>query len=527
MLITLVIPIIIVFLMYQPLNFYYQNREDLSTISIESVISEGFNTYLEQSDQELIGFSVQETQLNYYMLEVLQQTNPNFNTTDTYVVEEDLYGYAGSWFELKGDEIQLISKLDVFVLSTFTYETSLRLVFDLDIEGQEVIVTIKNVYVGNLPILWMFDVINFGFNIFGIDIETEISNIMNPFGTYHQDEKAISLSLTNAINASQIDIETMTWITGVLENIQTNDLLDILSEDQSLSLVIYIQKLQDPSEVKRLHSSTENDTYESILNEWISTIDYVTMFQSIVNTQENTPLQYNIYMNEQHLNQLLNVTLKEIFPNTFEFNGFKIELITPYIVIDNNMWIEIPLRILNEEELSIVETKWIISSSLTYEEDKGYIVFEKLEIGQIEFDGEMLSLLFELLGFTLENNQLEITSLLSFIEEDINIETMTIIDSLVQITLQQENLIEIEALQETVETIIEALSNLESLPEEIQNGLEAIIDAILTNDAQLINQAFEEYMMTYEALDDTIQSEIQAIIFAYLEENASLDALLN
>jgi hypothetical protein len=350
---------------------------------------------------------------------------------------------------------------------------------------------------------------------------------MNPFGTYHQDEKAISLSLTNAINASQIDIETMTWITGVLENIQTNDLLDILSEDQSLSLVIYIQKLQDPSEVKRLHSSTENDTYESILNEWISTIDYVTMFQSIVNTQENTPLQYNIYMNEQHLNQLLNVTLKEIFPNTFEFNGFKIELITPYIVIDNNMWIEIPLRILNEEELSIVETKWIISSSLTYEEDKGYIVFEKLEIGQIEFDGEMLSLLFELLGFTLENNQLEITSLLSFIEEDINIETMTIIDSLVQITLQQENLIEIEALQETVETIIEALSNLESLPEEIQNGLEAIIDAILTNDAQLINQAFEEYMMTYEALDDTIQSEIQAIIFAYLEENASLDTLLN
>jgi hypothetical protein len=526
-LMTLLIPIIILLLMYQPLDFYYEAREDLSRVEIETVISEGLNAYLEENNQEFIGFSIQETQLNYYILEVLKQTNPNLNVNDTYVIEEDLYGYAGSWFEFRDDEIQFISKLDIFVLSTFTYETSLRLIFDLEIEGQEVILTIKNIYLGNLPILWMLDVVDFGLNIFGIDIETEISNILNQFGVYNQDEKSISWSVPNLLSASFIEEATISWITLILENIEKNELLEIISDNQSLSIVIYIQKLQDPSEVKTLSPPSNNDTYESILNEWVSTIEYVDIFQSILNADELTTLQYNIYMNERQLNQILNVALNDTFPNTIAFNGFNIEFSKPYIMIEDDLWIEVPLRILNEENDSVFETKIIIQSTLVYEEDKGYIVFEKIKLGQTEFDGEILSLLFELLGVTLENNQLEITTILTMIEDDLNIKNISIVGNRIQITTQPETVIQIDTLKETVESLIEALSNIESLPEDIQNGLQAITDAILTNDVDAINQAFEEYMMTYEALDDTIQSEIQALIYAYLEENASLDAILN
>lgn len=525
--ITLLIPIIIVLLMYQPLDFYYQEREDLSRVTIETVISEGLNSYIEENNQEFIGFSIQETQLNYYILEVLQQTNPNLNVNETYVIEEDLYGYAGSWFEFKDDEIQLISKLDIFVLSTFTYETSVRLIFDLEIEGQEVILTIKNIYIGNLPILWMLDVVDFGLNIFGIDIEMEISNILNQFGVYNQNEKSISWSVPNLLSASFVEEATISWITLILENIEKNELLDVLSENQSLSIVVYIQKMQDQSEIKTLSPSSNNDTYENILSEWISTIEYVDIFQSILNADELTTLQYNIYMNESQLNQLLNVALNDTFPNSIEFNGFNIEFTKPYIMIEDDMWIEVPLRILNEENDSVFETKIIIQSTLVYEEDKGYIVFEKIKLGQTDFDGEILSLLFDLLGFTLENNQLEITTILTMIEDDLNIKNISIVGNRIQITTQPENVTQIDTLQETVENLIEALSNIESLPEDIQSGLQAITDAILTNNVEAINQAFEEYMMTYEALDDTIQSEIQALIYAYLEENASLDALLN
>lgn len=521
--ITLLIPIIILLFMYQPLDFYYQDNE-LKQPSLNEILEDGFNTFTE-SEASTLSFSIYEEEVNYYVLNALSVSNESFDVSNIYFIEEAFYGYAGSWFSFSEEGIELISKIDMFLTPTITFETSLRITFELFFDGDQIILGIENIYIGNLPILWMFDVADFGLSLFGIELEDEISSILNQFGTYQHESKTLKISLSEIINASSSETETVESILALLKGIQDNQLLRLESKDQMLSIVIDVYILEDLTEIQNLAEEDILQTYEEVLQNWYTSISYIELFQETLNSTDQALLQYTVEMQELELNQILSVSLSEMFPNTIEIGSYVIQLNQPYLVIDDDLWIEIPIQIYNDNGLPIFTTKIKLEASLLYKDDKGSITFNQIHIGKAAFSQDLLSRLFELLEVQIEDNELDITPLLYMFNEEISIQEVSIDQDKIKILIQPSA--STDSMIDLVEQTMNALQQLETLPEIIQTQLEVISNTILTNDIDDMNQAFEDFMLIYDGLDDTIQSEIQLIIFTYLDEAMILKALLN
>ena len=89
--------------MYQPLDFYYQDKE-LEQASLNEILEDGLNTFTE-SESSSLSFSLHEDEVNYYVLNVLSVVNESFDVSNTYFIEEEFYGYAGSWFSFSEEGI--------------------------------------------------------------------------------------------------------------------------------------------------------------------------------------------------------------------------------------------------------------------------------------------------------------------------------------------------------------------------------------------------------------------------------------
>ena len=521
--ITLLIPIIILLFMYQPLDFYYQDKE-LEQASLNEILEDGLNTFTE-SESSSLSFSLHEDEVNYYVLNVLSVVNESFDVSNTYFIEEEFYGYAGSWFSFSEEGFELISKIDIFLTPTITFETSLRITFELLFDGDQIILGIDNIYIGNLPILWMIDVADFGLSLFGIQLEDEISAILNQFGTYQHESKILKISVSELIDASSSETQTVESILALLKGIQNNNLLRLESKDQMLSVVIDVYILEDTTEIQNLTEEDILQSYEEVLQNWYTSISFIELFQETLNSSDQALLQYTVEMQELELNQMLSITLSEMFPNTIEVGSYMIQMNEPYLAIDDALWIEIPLQIYNDNASLIFTTKMKLEASLLYEDDQASLTFNQIHIGEAVFNQDLLSVLFQLFEGQIEDNQLDITPLLDMFNEEIAIHAISIDQDKINILIQPST--SVGSIIDLVEQTMNELQLLETLPEVIQTQLEVISNTILTNNVEDMNQAFEDFMLIYDGLDDTIQSEIQLIIFTYLDEAMILKTLLN
>jgi hypothetical protein len=521
--ITLLIPIIIVLFMYQPLDFYYKDK-DLNQVSFNEILEDGFDTFTENEASSL-SFSVHEDQVNYYVFSILSETNANFESENTYFIEDELYGYAGSWFSFNEDRIEFVSKIDIFLTPSITFETSLRITFELLFDGDQIILGIENIYIGHLPILWMIDVADFGLSLFGIQIDDEISSILNQFGTYDHESKILKISVSELIQASMSETQTVHGILSLLKGIQNNNLLRLESKDEILSVVIDGYILEDTSEIQNLNEEDILQTYEDVLQNWYTTVSYIELFQQTLNSTDENVLHYTVEMQQLELNQMLNITLFEMFPNTIEIGSYVIQLNQPYLKIDDELWIEIPIQIVKDHASPVFTTKIKVEVSILYEDDQGSLTLNQMDIGQAVFNQDLLTVLFQLFNVEIEDHQLDITPLLEMFQEEISIQAISIDKDKMNILI--EPTASISFMIDQVEQAIQELQFVETLPEVIQTQFNSISNAILTNNVDEMNQAFDDFMLIYDGLDDTIQSEIQLIIFTYLDEAMILGTLLN
>lgn len=526
-LISLIIPVIFLVAMYQPMDPYYKDNDQLEALVFEEVISDGFEMYAQVNESETpLSFSINENQVNQYMFDVLKSTNASFDTTQIYVIEEAQFGYAGSWFLFEDDAIELVSKLDVFVIPNFNYQTSLRIVFDIDFDGDIMTLQIKNIYIGNLPILWMLDVAVFGLNLAGIDLVEEISNLLNQFGTYQHEEKILSLSVSNVLSQQMNDNETSEFITVLLSNLQQNDLFEIESEASSLSFVIHLEKLSDLSEPIDMLQFSDIQSFDQATTQLFESINYIELFQSVVTRDENVST-YAISINENDINPLLFVATHDLFPILFDVSGFRIEMQHPYVEINNEILLIVPLRLFDENNNVVFQTIIQLETELLFENNQSVMSLNGLSIGDSDFDQDFVHQILNLAQLPVENNTIDISDIMSILTNQLPIETISTQGENLVLEVEAATLIPLETQLDDIELIVDALSDIEALPDDIQASLDDIVAAIQTNDSAAINDAFEDFSEIYDALDDTMRSEIESIIFDYIEDTAIIDSILN
>ncbi|MGB1097028.1 MAG: hypothetical protein ACPG2Y_00340 [Acholeplasmataceae bacterium] len=525
--ISLIIPVIFLIAMYQPMDPYYKDNDQLETLVFNEVISDGFEMYAQVNESELpLSFSINENQVNQYMFDVLKTTNASFDTSRTYVTEETQFGYAGSWFLFDDDAIELVSKLDVFVIPNFNYQTSLRIVFDIDFDGDIMTLQIKNIYIGNLPILWMLDVAVFGLNLAGIDLVEEISDLLNQFGTYQHEEKILSLSVSDVLNQQINDNETSEFITVLLSNLQQNDLFEIESEASSLSFVIHLEKLSDLTEPIDMLQFSDIQSFDQATIQLFESINYVELFQSVVTRDENVST-YAISIDANDINPLLFVATNDLFPILFDVSDFRIEMQHPYVEIDNEILLNVPLRLFDENNNVVFQTIIQLETELLFENNQSMMSLKGLYIGDSGFDQAFVYQILMIAQLPIDNNAIDITDIMSILTNQLPIETILTQGKNLVLEVEAATLVPIETQLDDIELIVDALSDIEALPDDIQASLDGIVAAIQTNDSAAINDAFEDFSEIYDALDDTMRSEIESIIFDYIEDTAIIDSILN
>ena len=526
-LISLIIPITLLIIMYQPMNFYYTDSLELEDIVVEEVIQRGFDQYQDAQDSTLpLMFSIQEEQLNYYVKEALSSLNETQVEDSEYFIKEDRFGYAGSWFVFNDDEIELVSKLDVFVTDTFTYETSIRLTFQIEFDGSDITLNIKNIFIGNLPILWIFDVASGALNLFGIDLESEISTLLSQFGTYNQQDKSLTIALSNLIESSVADQKLALLLQVLIENIQQNDLIDLsVSTDEGFAFNIQLSKLYDDSEMTQVDLGIPLNI-DTITEEWVSTISYMDVFQSILNTPETSSPTFNVTLEVETLNQMLVLFTSNLVPIEIELTTYQLTIGQPVLFIETELLMLIPFEITHQEQV-VFQTIFKIETSIEYQEQQGYLTLNALNIGDSTFDEAFLEQLLLISGVNVTNNQIPLDTVLSSLESFISIADVTVVDNGVKLLVQPEMSVPLAESIDQVEQMIEGLTALEGLPDDIEEALLNISQAIDANNLEQINSAFEEYSQIYEALDDTIKSDIEAIIFDYIDDMGYLETLLN
>lgn len=526
-LISLIIPVIFLIAMYQPMDPYYKDNDQLESLVFEEVISDGFETYAQINDTETpLSFSIHENQVNQYMFDVLKTSNALFDTSSTYVIEETQFGYAGSWFVFDDDAIELVSKLDVFVIPNFTYQTSLRIIFDVDFDGDIITLQIENIYIGNLPILWMLDVAVFGLNLAGIDLVEEISDLLNQFGTYDHEEKSLSLSISTILSQQMNNEETSEFITVLLSNLQQNDLFEIASEASELSFVIHLEKLSDQTKPLDMTQFNDIQSFDQAITNIYESVNYVALFQEVVTREENDTT-YDIALEANDLNPLLFVETKDLFPISFDISGYHIELMHPYLEIEGKILVNVPVKLFDVDDTVVFQTIIQLETNLTFENNQSMITLNLLSIGDSNFDQSFIHQILTIAQLPIENNTIDISEIMSGVTNQLPIETISTQDSNLILVVEASLLSPIETQFDDIELVVDALSDIDALPDDIQASLDEIVTAFQTDDVDAISDAFEDFSEIYDALDDTMRSEIESIIFDYIGDTTILESILN
>ena len=153
-LIILAIPLIIIALMYQPLENPLASIEDNEATPLLDRINDSVETFLNDETGEIpVVVSMSEDEINVLLKDVLQDQNARYLLEDDYVIEDSLYGYSGSWVEFKEDTIVVVSKVDVFLPigdEGFTFQTALNAEFSVDINIDTITLQFESLKIGIL-----------------------------------------------------------------------------------------------------------------------------------------------------------------------------------------------------------------------------------------------------------------------------------------------------------------------------------------------------------------------------------------
>lgn len=216
-LIIFLTPIIMMVVMYKDYTAPVADFETHPTLSFTDIAANKLDTFLADDQAESFDFTLSKAEANAALKSIYAAENADFGKTDVSIPEANRK-YAipfGSNGGFKGasmtfDETGLTIEAGVEAgFSGIYYKTTVLI--DLDIVIEQVTVddavqtqyklVIKNISFGNMPILWMYDIANFGFSLFSeTDLNGFIKSTVEGFGNYDLNTKSIWLNTNDIIN---------------------------------------------------------------------------------------------------------------------------------------------------------------------------------------------------------------------------------------------------------------------------------------------------------------------------------------
>jgi len=529
-LILLAIPVILIALIYKPMDNPLTSLEEAEQVSILTRVDDAFVAFLADETGELpVTISLSEDEINALLLSVLQEQNSLYLDGSEYVIEEDFFGYAGSWVELEEDVLKVVSKVDIFIplgSESFTYQTALTLSFSIDINLDTITLKFESLRLGNLGLLWIYNIANSAMETFAdVNVEDIVNDVFNGYGTFNAEELSVVIDVKDLLlTLVGADEATSALIEEAFAFIASAELVDVGPVEDAFALNLHLEALRLDNPVETFDVSlipSDSNEFQALFSELFD--PYVIMGSIIESSLNSDSVLPYVDLDETTLNQIVGYVLSDFIVEgilyELEFSGYTVSIDVPVIQIDETMKIVIPIDMLQGEQS--FETAIIISVSPSL--DASDLVFElmSIQLGMIAIDQSLInSGLASLSSDFIDGNAIKIENIDTlFGVEGVTFESVEVVGDSLRVSVNASDAIDTTVIADTVNDVLDTLSNDENIPESVSVAAEEVIAAALSGDEAAVTEAVGTLIDTFDTLTEEEQQALSETVLSIIESS--------
>ena len=529
-LILLAIPVILIALIYKPMDNPLASLEEAEQVSILTRVDDAFEAFLADETGELpVTISLSEDEINALLLSVLQEQNSLYLDGSEYVIEEDFFGYAGSWVELEEDVLKVISKADIFIplgSESFTYQTALTLSFSIDINLDTITLKFESLRLGNLGLLWIYNIANSAMETFAdVNVEDIVNDVFDGYGTFDAEELSVVIDVKDLLlTLVGADEATSALIEEAFAFIASAELVDVGPVEDAFALNLHLESLRLDEPVETFDVSlipSDSDEFQALFSELFD--PYVIMGSIIESSLNSDSVLPYVDLDETTLNQIVGYVLSDSIVEgilyELEFSGYTVSIDVPVIQIDETMKIVIPVDMSQGEQS--FETAIIISVSPSLEASD--LVFElmSIQLGTIAIDQSLInSGLASVSSDFIDGNAIKIENIDAlFGVEGVTFESVEVVGDSLRVSVNASDAIDTTVIADTVNDVLDTLSNDENIPESVSVAAEEVIAAALSGDEAAVTEAVGTLIDTFDTLTEEEQQALSETVLSIIESS--------
>jgi len=540
-----IIPLIFLAIMYKSVEIPVDDFDTSGTsINLSGMINDEFDAFLENpSHDSSLSVDLSQKDVNSLLLNQFRQMNAQYlddNAPDDkrlYVMQESMVGYQGSWIRFKDDTIEIESGIHAFI-SSFTFKTRLLLVFKANIDTDEVVLKLDKVNVGNLPLAWLFGVVDWAFEkATGDSIELMINEQLKGLATFDPKTREIRMDVNDLIQEAFADDEqTRVLVNSLITFVKENELVDIGFSDETFGASLGLGKIWEQNfnpyvvpEHLRINNETE---LQAVLANRASTLILSTLSSSedlFIDIDEVTLNRiFDYFLRDSRLPSGA-IQEQEIMP------GYLMKILMPYVsIVNSEFTVNIPLII---EKVGFEAThsfESIIRIAATTSVSEGDLLINLLSIkagngeDPLTLEGAFLSDILALIGDGggfIQDGAFVVEDFYSQLDSDtLSIKDISIVGSNLRMFIEIVDLgLPIQEIQEAIQSVLEVLDNPEyaEISDAIDNVLAALTDPEL--DPSEVEQALNDLLGGIENLEPEQQQALYEDMLNALENLEDFD----
>ncbi|MDD4194215.1 MAG: hypothetical protein PHW37_02990 [Acholeplasmataceae bacterium] len=506
-------------------------------VNFEEMVVEEIDAFLlNATPTSTFDLEINQETVNQLLLTQFQEMNPNYlvdTATDdekNYVLKEEMYAYQGSWVRFKeGNVIEIESGLHAFV-GGFTFKTRLLLSFILEIDTEEIVLTLDKVTIGNVPLAWAMTAASWiAERVTGQNLEELISEQIEGIGTFDPIERKVTVEVDALLNSFlDENDENKPLIDALLQFIGENELIDIGFDDEVFAAKIALGKIIDETEPVVL--ANEDKIIDDAHMQTILTSKASTVILSSV-TGEDPYIKLDDFTLNRVFEYFMrpNLTVNGYVTEVDLMENYKAYIYVPYVTMEEDMIVNIPLQIVDINDpskvlpsiIKIHAIPEIIGSDLLFH-------LKGLDAGELSLSEEHIGLILDVLG---ENELIEGDSIIirdfdqMMDSTGINIVGSEIKNLHLYLYIQLNLFEDLGNVEELATAALELVQGNPDLPPELADSIQAVIDNIDNPEVidELINEMVGEMIETSITLITESENIPEELSTALIEVTESID----
>jgi len=520
-LILLAIPVAILAVMYSSVDIPVDDYDTTGTVNLTSMVRDEMDAFLTNPDSDsAVTIGIEQDEVNTMIKDqLLAGINEDFldgsgGDDDSYVIKEDYFGYQGSWVRFDDDTIEIESGAHIFV-GGFTYKTRLLISFKLEVDTEEVILTLDKINIGRMPFAWIFGVADWAVDLAtGSGIEEMINEQLNGLATFDPQTREIRFEIQELIDQQigEDDPDSAALINSLLTFLGQNELLDIGFNEGSFDASFELGKLLDDSEPfvldanDRIQDETE---LQSILEAKATSIAVSVL------TTNTDPF---IDIDEVTLNRMLDYMMQEssstpgvLFTTTF-LDTYTLTAGMLYVEMDDNFVVNIPLEIVDQNDANKVFNTIIKIDALPSIENESDFVIDlnNLTAGEVTLDENHIDAVLALIGDNdyIVDGRIVIEDFDQQMQQaGMTINDIEVVGTNLRMYVGLNDSINIAGLQDAVE---DALDNIASDPayDDVSDEIDDLLDAVDNASPEDAEAAAQDLVDAIGEMDDADQQAL-------------------